>query len=238
MKIRQIIGGVLLLIAAGACKNDDFVWGDEDFIRITGPEIWTLGTDSLNFTFSAFPDATTYTMETELTVQGRTADYDRTIRLQINKAKTTASATDYEFPSEVILKAGESSAKFSIVLHRTEAMQRNDARLCVEIAPSSDLLPGVNAFSSLTLAWNDKVTKPANWDDLEEFFGTYSEVKYRFIISVLNVTLFPYGESSEVTWGVMYNYKLKMRTALEAYNANPANTPMTDENGAVISFPN
>lgn len=238
MKIRQIIGGVMLLIAASACKNDDFVWGDEDFIRIIGPEIWTLGTDSLSFTFSAFPDATTYTMETELAVQGRTADYDRTIRLQANQTKTTALAADYEFPSEVVLKAGNASVMFSIVLYRTEEMQYNDARLCVEIAPSSDLQPGANAFSSLTLAWNDKVTKPANWDDLEEFFGTYSETKYRFIISVLNVTLFPYGESDEFTWGVMYNYKLKMRTALEAYNADPANTPMTDEKGAVVSFPN
>lgn len=238
MKIRQILWGVILLVMASACKNDDFVWGEEDFIRITGPEIWTLGTDSLIFTFSAFPDATTYTMETELTVQGRTVDYDRVIRLQVNELKTTASPTDYEFSSEVILKAGEATVFFPIVLHRTEAMQQNDVRLCIEIAPSSDLQPGVSAFSSLTLAWNDKVTRPANWADLEEFFGVYSEVKYRFIISVLNVTLFPYGEASEFTWGVMYNYKLKMRTALEAYNANPENSPMTDENGAVISFPN
>ena len=128
--------------------------------------------------------------------------------------------------------------KFDILLHRTEEMLHKDVRLCVGIAPTGDLKAGVNNFSSLTIVWNDKITKPSNWDDLTEFFGEYSEVKYRFIITTLGVSLFPYGENNGPTWGQMTDYRLRMAAALEAYNVDPANPdrPMKDENGGTISF--
>lgn len=242
MKIRDILYGVVLLVAASACENDDYVWGEEDFVRINGPEIWTDGTDSMRFTFSTLPtDSMEVTMESTLTVQGRTADYNRSIHLRVDKEATTAPAGVYSFPEEVTLKAGEHSVAFPVVLRRTTEMQQKDVRLCIEIAPTGDLTTGVNDASSLTIVWNDKISKPANWDDkLVEFFGTYSEVKYRFIISTLGVYLFPYLEEEEFTWGLMYNYRLRMVAALEAYNNDPTNPdrPMKDENGGPVSFPN
>lgn len=52
-----------------------------------------------------------------------------------------------------------------------------------------------------------------------EFFGDYSETKYRFIISTLGVSQFTYGEAEGMTWGEMWNYRLRMVAALEEYNA-------------------
>lgn len=232
---------MLLLGAASACENDDYIWSGEDFVRINGPEIWTNGTDSLLFTFSTLPtDSLEVTMESSLTVQGLPAGYDRSIHLQVDKKATTAPAGVYSFPQEVTLKAGEHSVAFPVILRRTTEMQQKDVRLRIEIAPTGDLTTGTDDASSLTIVWNDKLTKPANWDEnLVEFFGTYSEVKYRFIISTLGVYLFPYLEEKEFTWGLMYNYRLRMVAALEAYNNDPTkpDRPMKDENGGIVSFP-
>lgn len=242
MKIRNILYGVLLLGAASACENDDYIWGEADFVRIGGPEIWTNGTDSMRFTFSTLPtDSLEVTMECSLTVQGRTAGYDRNIHLQVDQEATTAPAGVYSFTQEVTLKAGEHRVTFPVVLRRTTEMQQKDVRLRIGIVPTGDLTNGTNDASSLTIVWNDKLTKPANWDDkLVEFFGPYSEVKYRFIISTLGVYLFPYLEEKEFTWGLMYNYRLRMVAALETYNNDPTkpDRPMKDENGGIVSFPN
>lgn len=239
MKIRYILYSVWLFVTFVACANDEYVWGDENYARIVALAIWTHETDSMTFTFSTYPaDVTEFVLETEIVVQGKVVDYDRTVHLQVSKEKTTATEGTYSFPAELILEAGMHRVKFGILLHRTGEMLHKDVRLCVGIAPTGDLKAGVNNFSSLTIVWNDKITKPSNWDDLTEFFGEYSEVKYRFIITTLGVSLFPYGLDNGLTWGQMTDYRLRMAAALEAYNADPANPdrPMKDENGGTISF--
>ena len=231
-----LVGCFALLL--GGCHNDDYVWEGRDYARIEGPEVWTQGTDSMIFTFSIYPtDTMRFVLESKIYVQGRVSDRDRTIRLQADEAYTTAPADSYSFPEEVVLRGGEHSADFDIVIQRIPEIQEEEIALRVEIAPGGDLEAGVSSASSLAIRWNDMITRPANWDDLEEFFGTYSEVKYRFIISTLGISTFPYGEG-EFTWGRMWNYHLQMVAALDEYNNNPENPdrPMKDEHNDPISF--
>ena len=234
--IKYILLGIWGLLLLNSCENDDFVWGKEDFARIVGPEIWTRNTDSMTFTFSVYPEEVKeFAVASCVVIQGKVADYDRTVKLAVDPSKTTAQTSDYSLPREVILKAGQDSVGFDILLYRTEAMQTEEVRLQVKIDGSGDLQPGVDAWSALTIAWNDKITKPGNWEDLTEFFGDYSETKYRFIISTLGVSQFTYGEAEGMTWGEMWNYRLRMVAALEEYNATHSEN-MKDENGAVVSF--
>ena len=214
--IKYILLGIWGLLLLNSCENDDFVWGKEDFARIVGPEIWTRNTDSMTFTFSVYPEEVKeFAVASCVVIQGKVADYDRTVKLAVDPSKTTAQASDYSLPREVILKAGQDSVGFDILLYRTEAMQTEEVRLQVKI--------------------DDKITKPGNWEDLTEFFGDYSETKYRFIISTLGVSQFTYGEAEGMTWGEMWNYRLRMVAALEEYNATHSEN-MKDENGAVVSF--
>ena len=238
MKKNIFLLSCLLLLWVG-CSNEDNVWGDTSYARIVGPYIWTLGTDSMTYTFStSHSDVKQFTVEAEIYVQGKVADAPRNICLKVDESRTTAQTGTYTFPPEVTLKKGEHSVACPIVINRTEEIKDASYRLCIEIAPTGDLKAGVEKESSLTIVWNDMITKPSNWeDDLIEFFGTYSEVKYRFIISTLGVATFPYGES-DFTWGKMWNYHLHMIAALEEYNDNAANPdrPMKDENGGIVSF--
>ncbi len=100
-------------------------------------------------------------------------------------------------------------------------MQTEEVRLQVKIDGSGDLQPGVDAWSALTIAWNDKITKPGNWEDLTEFFGDYSETKYRFIISTLGVSQFTYGEAEGMTWEkcgtIVYGWSLRWKNIMPPF---------------------
>ena len=88
MKIRYILYSVLLFVTLVACRNDEYLWGNESYARIVAPEIWTHATDSMTFTFSTYPaDITEFVLETEIIVQGKVVDYDRTVHLQVRKEK-------------------------------------------------------------------------------------------------------------------------------------------------------
>lgn len=226
----------MLVLFSWGCNNEDYVWGEKDYARLEGPEIWTQGTDSMVFTFSIYPvDTVQFMLESKIYVQGRVSDQDRVICLQIDEEYTTAPVGSYFFPEEVVLNGGEHSADFTIVLYRIPEIQEKNVSLRLEVAPGGDLEAGVGSASSLLIRWNDMITRPANWDDLREFFGPYSEVKYRFIISTLGIATFPYGEG-EFTWGRMWNYHLQMEAALEEYNNNPENPDMRDEEGNLVYF--
>ena len=160
--IKYILLGIWGLLLLNSCENDDFVWGKEDFARIVGPEIWTRNTDSMTFTFSVYPEEVKeFAVASCVVIQGKVADYDRTVKLAVDPSKTTAQASDYSLPREVILKAGQDSVGFDILLYRTEAMQTEEVRLQVKIDGSGDLQPGVDAWAALTIAWNDKLPSRA-----------------------------------------------------------------------------
>jgi hypothetical protein len=78
--------------------------------------------------------------------------------------------------------------------------------------------------------------KPNNWDNLTEFFKDYSDTKYRFIIDVLQIADFTYGQSNGMTWGEMNNYRLRVIQALQEYNAAHPGNPLTDENNQLVTF--
>ena len=226
----------IFALALLACENDPFEWGDYTYARVAGPEIWTLGSDSLLYTFSIRPaDMTEFVVEAEVIIMGKTADRPRTVAIAVDPEHTTAiKGAHYDLPESVAIPAGEASAPLHIRLYRSADLQSTSVRLRVKIAATGDIGPGVTEWTSLSIAWNDMITRPLNWDDLIEFFGQYSEVKYRFIISTLGIAEFPYGNGMD--WGMMNNYRLVLVEALAAYNAAHPSSPLVDENFYPITF--
>ena len=95
--IKYILLGIWGLLLLNSCENDDFVWGKEDFARIVGPEIWTRNTDSMTFTFSVYPEEVKeFAVASCVVIQGKVADYDRTVKLAVDPSKTTAPGSDTE----------------------------------------------------------------------------------------------------------------------------------------------
>jgi hypothetical protein len=164
---------------------------------------------------------------------GNPANNARTVNLAVNTAKTTAQEKHYAFPSQVVLPADSFSVTFPVSLKRTPDLQEKGVRLYIEISESPDFKLGVSEENHLLIKWSDVLTRPANWNELVEFFGTFSIAKYRFIIETTGVAEF---SAQTMSWALLTNYRIMCVNALIAYNdAHPGN-PLKDENGQYVTF--
>lgn len=234
---------ILFTVAVGltSCSKDEISgWMGTDYVRIVGPEVWTLNTDSMEYSFAAYATSvTTFTVEARVYVEGTNADVDRTVYVKVDDA-TTAPAASYTFDEAVTIPAGQGYGTLDITLHRIPSLETTKYVLKVALDDSRNTLKGgVKDWQTLTVKFSDIISRPKNWGDLEEFFGaTYSDTKYRFIINTLGFGSFTYLEPGGMSWGEMWNYRLIVVGALYDYNAAHPGSPLTDESGRPVSFDN
>ncbi len=165
---------------------------------------------------------------------GDVADHDRTVNLAVEQSMTTASASQYSVPETVVVPAGQTKGTFSVKLRRDASLQQKSVRLYLKVVPSGDFKPGVNEENHIVFIWTDVLSKPNNWADLEPFFGTYSNVKYRFMLEHLGDE----GELSTDTmsWAKLNSLRIRFQNALNDYNAAHPGNPLTDEFGNLVTF--
>lgn len=232
-KIKSIILTFAAIGMFTACENDKFYYQDEPRVRIEGPYEWAIGTDSLNFSFATYPNSVQQQeMQMTLYVMGEAASTDRTAKLEVDAAKTTASASQYIIPETVTIPAGKLEVPFIVTLMRSEGLTSQTVSLSFKVVESNDFKVGVIEQNHFSMKWNDILGKPKNWDtELKEFFGEYSLTKYRFIIDTIGFGEFGNG----MTWSELKNYQIMMKTALDEYNATHT-SPLKDENGQLVEF--
>ena len=238
--IKSILCGCLLLCGVAAAftacsKDEDFYYQDEPRVRLVGEKMWAAGTDSVTFSFVAFPASfVEKDINVEAQIMGDVADHDRTVNLAVEQSMTTASASQYSVPETVVVPAGQTKGTFSVKLRRDASLQQKSVRLFLKVVPSGDFKPGVNEENHIVFIWTDVLSKPNNWADLEPFFGTYSNVKYRFMLEHLGDE----GELSTATmsWAKLNSLRIRFQNALNDYNAAHPGNPLTDEFGNLVTF--
>jgi len=221
---------LVIFLSASCSQDEDFFYQDQPRVRIEGPSIWTLDTDSLEYSFLTNPNDTVH-MDATLYIMGTSADHDRIANIEVVTSKTTASSDLYVVPSQVTVPANATKTLCTIILKRGEILKTKGVRLYVKVNTSSDFQVGAIEQDHLILKWNDLLSKPKNWSTLSEYFGTYSDTKYRFIIQILGTSEYDTND-----WALMMNYKMVLTSALNEYNANHPGTPLTDENGVLVTF--
>ena len=172
---------------------------------------------------------------------------DRVVTVRaIADSSTAVAGQHYEFlPSGI--KAGEYTGTILLLVKRTTDMKTDNKRLLLEVVESADFKPGipntatVNPRAGGALKYlvkiNDFLTMPSNWNSAPVYyFGTYSQVKYAFVINVTGRSEFLTSGTDAVSTSQFLYYKLICKDALATYEA--ANGPMMDENGIRITFPN
>lgn len=238
MKIKNILLlAPLALLGLSACENDGFYYQDEPRVRIVGDENWTLGTDSLELSFLTVSGNET-TINVDACIMGEVSAQDRVANIAVDGALTTADASLYSVPATVTIPARSNKATFQVTLRNADVLKSKTVRLYIKVAESNDFKVGVNEENHLLLKWNNILVKPLFWDDIKEFFGEYSEVKYRFILQTLaekgyDTNLDP--ATSGLNWSDLHNYNIVLANALAEYNASHS-TSLTDENGALVTF--
>lgn len=225
----------LAAMAFTACSVDDFTYQDTARLRLEGPEIYAAGSDSLTFSFVTYSEETqSMVMDIDVLVMGPAVNHDRTATVTVVADKTTASSSDYELPLTITIPADSAKGTLPITLKRSSALQEKSVRLYIEVVANDDFQVGVNEQNHFTLIWSDVLTRPTNWDDLEEFFGTYSDVKYRFMIE--NAGGISEFDADTMSWAQLNSLKIKFQNALNDYNAAHPGNPLRDDDGVLITF--
>ena len=229
---------ILVQFVLFSCKkNDTHFWIGEDYGRIEGPKEWTLDTDSIRFSFAAYQSVVQdYEFVAKVYVTGKVAESDRKVGISVDAKGTTASNSQFEFPNSVVIPKNQHYALLPIKIKRTADLTQKAVRLKLSINDQEQIKPGTNEWNSLNVIWSDILMKPINWGNLTEFFTNYSDTKYRFIIDVLQIGDFTYGQPNGMTWGQMNYYRLRVIQALQEYNAAHPGNPLTDENNQLVTF--
>ncbi len=227
---------ISVALALASCSTDEnFYYQDEPRVRLVGEHTWAVGTDSISFSFVAYPATVTeQTFNVDAQIMGNAADRDRTASISVDTQKTTADSRLYTLPQTVTIPAGQTKGTFQVTVRRDASLQQKAVRLYIKVDDSADFKKGVNEENHLTVIWNDILSKPKNWAELEEFFGAYSNVKYRFMLN----NMVGIGELSTETmsWARLNSLRIAFQNALNAYNAEHPGNPLTDENGQLVTF--
>lgn len=186
----------------------------------------------------------TDTLTLNFQTSGLASNVDRSFILE--HSGNAQEGVDFDVLNKnIIVPARTFISRIKVVIRRSANMAKKEVSLVYqlkandnfELGPDRDTLNfgrnlAIMKMTAIKIFAKDIVVKPDNWDSfIAKYFGVYSEVKYRFVIDVLNKTSFP----SNTQDATMKSNLTKLKTALTKYNA--ANTQkLQDENGILISF--
>ncbi|WP_164974238.1 DUF4843 domain-containing protein [Filimonas effusa] len=251
MKLHSIKLLYLLIAVMGlaSCSKEIGSYNDEPRVYFfeRGKDLNQTRITFRSFSFLTYPsNVVTDTALIKVKIMGNTSSHNRVVRGRTIATGTTATeGVHYDFVNGVI-PADSIWGYLPVVLRRTSDIRTKSITLNVGIAATQDFKPGVVEDSTFTLTWSENVVKPSNWDgiiSLGYYFGTYSDVKWRFIILTTGVQSFPLQQSARVppapgeySSAAMLDINRVMKAALAQYNAT--HTPaLTDESGNLVTFP-
>ena len=243
---------VLFMLLFTACQqNEPMAFSDSGRIyfyeETIGATNLTVRTSEKNFSFAILDDAVT---EAEATVgvrvMGRISDRNRIFRASVVADSSTAVAGTHFVLHEGTVKAGELASELPITLRRTPDMKTAAVKLYLQIEPTDDFGDGFDVGNTFILWVGDMLMQPATWNVyINQYFGAYSDNKYKFIIDVLGITEFPFTRGNQApiegtyTAPQMQGFMFELRAAYEEYRKT--NPPIwMDDNAATkveISFP-
>jgi len=249
--IRLIFIFLLPACFLGACKKEDIAAGTDArasvyFIyrtSLTGSD----NVDSLNYTFVGKSDSVKKdTIWLAVRTSGNVADHDRAIGLVAAGAGTTAVEGVHYKLLQYTMPKDSFQVNLGVVLLRDPSLLDTSVVLNLQLKPSTDfpvlmkdtLMDDGMFFvrNSLKIIFTDRLIKPSNWDTyLVNFFGSYSEVKFRFITGVVGRSSFPNSGPGALNFPTLQYYQNIVRNALVEYNAEHGT--LIDENGNAVVIP-
>lgn len=250
----------LLICSISGCQYNDRELYDTEY---TALNIWfgtnrdATATATYNFVNHQDMDSMIFYVR----LSGVPADHDRTFALEAVEGdinKVTYVLGNY------VLPAGAYSGSYPIYFAKPDnydQFREEDGYIVFKLKEGSAFKEGAEnsnsiALNQLYVILQNSVSKPWNWDEdtypyrsLSFYFGSYSGVKYEFIVSTLGLSDFRilYGtDLSEeadnvVTYLQAAYFVTKCQTALIAFNADAENialglAPLTDEYGFTVTF--
>lgn len=244
---------LLMIVGTGlfACtKNEELYFSKEK----RGINIW-LGTstapvDSVTYNFSYVVTGKDSVMF-NYRVAGYPPDHDTEFELQAVSGDTNLV---YYSLGKYTIKAGEYQGTAPIYIEKPAGyseFQNGSGKIVFRLKPSDEYEEGALELSTLNLAFKNYVAKPDNWDAatypyfaMSRYFGTYSNVKYSFIIQTTGLVNFkiyytvakdPALETNTITSTNAAALQVQCKLALKTYNEEHG--ALMDENNNQVVFP-
>ncbi|WP_166664790.1 DUF4843 domain-containing protein [Pedobacter metabolipauper] len=229
--MKLIIKKGLLMLAAGllfaSCTKDkDLLFNEPTAIYVVALP------DSVDFSFATTPTSViSDTLFMTYRIIGNAAPQDRTINLVARDGATAKAGYHYKLGPAVV-KAGEFAAEVPVYVYRKAGLKDSTVQVIFDIKENADFKTGFPTRLRYKLTLTDILQKPSNWETTwKTYFGEYSEVKFRFLLSVTGRTVWTgavYPGDSRFLAG-------RARNALLEYNQTYG--ALIDENGVEVSFP-
>jgi hypothetical protein len=192
--------------------------------------------DSLVFSFPAIQEAETDLM-LRVRLMGTTAPVARRFEIGVVWDSTTATAANFSLPAVIELPANAFYADIPLTIKRA-ALLDTFVRLELKIVPNDNFQVGFIRGERAIVVWGDMLLRPDNWAAFETWppvWGSFSQVKFGFILTTLGITEFPPPPPHNIPMWVHWNAIVR-RALTEHNNANPGN-PLRDENGNLVTIP-
>lgn len=225
--MRTIVNIIILSLFVVGCKQTDIIKYEEKdglaFYVLMASE-----KDSVSYSFAnQIGELTEDTIFVKMRITGLPRDYDRKVMLKPVDSLTTATLDeDYKLP-DYILPAGIYAFEYPIVLLNTEKLKEKTLRVGLEIKENDDFIQGAIGIADVStkneryfkITYNNQIIKPDYWRYIEPYFGTYSNVKYKFMIEILKTSDFrPEHLGGTLSYGDFLNFESKMRKELDILN--------------------
>ena len=219
-------------ITLASCKEDAIPY-------YSGPNGVNLTTGQEEMSFLAYPpEVTEYTYEVNVTLMSVKENQDRTVKLELGDKTTAQAGTDFTYPQEVTIKAGEVKATVPVTVYRTRLAELQEILMVeLEVKAENGFTPGING----TLELSFSAIFPNRWYSsggymvmFEYYFGKEpTRSKYQFVyeyIGTIDVVAY------EQMWPAYY-LKNDLNAAIDAYNnGKPESEWLKDDDGSNLRF--
>lgn len=171
-----IIKSILSIFALGmisisSCKKDEPIIFDKQFTGIY------FKTDSIYYSFGvASSSVQDHEIDIPVAIMGETADADRTFKVEIIAAKTSAVPdVHYRITTPLLIKKDSVNGSFTIKINRA-ALGVQDFKLGFKLLNENGFSPVNENFEKVVLMFNNKLLMPTFWPTTQ--LGAWSAVKH------------------------------------------------------------
>ncbi len=217
---------VPVCIMASCAKNEELLFNQADLVYVESFP------DSTDYTFATSPaSVVTDSIFVNFRIIGKAADRDRTINLVPTQASSAKAGYHYRVGSAIV-KANQFTARVPIYVYRKPGLKDSTLTATLRVSENSDFKPGYPNRLRYKFTLADILSKPTNWETTwSAYFGSYSEVKFRFLITATGKTNWNAGPLPQDSRFLSQ----KARNALLEYNQQYG--PLIDEFGQQVFFP-
>lgn len=253
--VRHIIYLTVAAILLTSCSKEEVPTFDTSYSALN---IWVGNSNgavfentTYNYSYAYEEGAVTFYAQ----ITGLPADHDRSFRLQPFGGDSALMANTVR-TEEYVVKAGETGGEYKVwfdtqKLSPDTLFSTLDGTINFRMLPNEEFSTGTENHRQFTVVLKNYLAKPDNWESanfpqmpLSRYFGSYSRVKYQFMIEILGLVDFyinynartSYNESTNTVSPAYAVYLVQqMQEALDNYNSTHS-TPLTDEQGNPVSF--